>query len=82
MLHLVPVPDTINKVVYSTGKAMESLPKLQYHSTITVIPNTTYSILVDALRHQKTDSVEKLLIKHGKHYGINCFTYYDVLLKI
>ena len=28
------------------------------------------------------DSVEKLLIKHGKHYGINCFTYFNILLKL
>ena len=71
--YFVLVPSQLQKVVYSPGKALESLPKHQYYDTITVIPNATYSISVDILRHQKTDSVEKFnkIIVGGLQLG-NC----------
>ena len=60
-------------MIYSTGKALQSLPKLRYFKTISVIPNTTYSISIDNLRHKKTDSVQKFdkIIVGGLELG-NC----------
>ena len=53
-------PNDIRRVIYATGKAIESLPRLQYRSTISVVPNVSYSISVEILHDQTTRPAQKV----------------------
>ena len=47
-------------MIYSKGEARAPLPRLQYRSTISVVPNVSYSISVEILHHQTVKVAEKI----------------------
>ena len=60
MKYFLTVPNDITEVIYSKGVATAILPRIQYRSTISVVPNVSYSISVQILHHQAAKIAEKI----------------------